>query len=94
LVQLADDVKYELIILNLKKMGMNSNDIKWRRLSATKTLNDLREDYRITLNEKDADKKMTEFLNKRIEKLTEMIDEVKLKTKSRWLLDAYKNYRY
>ena len=73
---------------------MNSNDIKWRRLSATKTLNDLREDYRITLNEKDADKKMTEFLNKRIEKLTEMIDEVKLKTKSRWLLDAYKNYRY
>ena len=43
---------------------------------------------------KDADKKMTEFLNKRIEKLTEMIDEVKLKTKSRWLLDAYKNYRY
>ena len=94
LVQLADDKKYESIILNLKKMGMDSNDSKWRRLSATKTLNDLREEYRNALNEKNADGKMEEFLNERIIKLTEMIDEVKSKTKSRWLLDVYGNYRY
>jgi aminopeptidase N len=94
LVQLADEKTYESIILNLKKIGLDSNDSKWRRFSATKTLNDLREEYRIALDEKNADGNMKEFLNKRIKKLTEMIDEVKSKTKSEWLLESYEYYQY
>jgi hypothetical protein len=94
LVQLADEKTYESIILNLKKIGLDSNDSKWRRFSATKTLSDLREEYRIALDEKNADGNMKEFLNKRIKKLTEMIDEVKSKTKSEWLLESYEYYQY
>lgn len=94
LVQLVDEKTYESIILNLKKMGMDSSDSKWRRFSATKTLNDLREDYRVALNEKNIDKKMEVFLNNRIKKLTEMIDEVKSKTTNEWLLEGYEYYQY
>ncbi len=94
LVQLVDDKKYESIILNLKKIGMDVNDSRWRRLSATKTLNDLREECRIALNDNNADGKKKEFLNKRIKNLTEMIDEVKSKTKSEWLMEYYEYYQY
>jgi len=94
LVQLTEEKKYESIILNLKKIGLDSNDSKWRRFSSTKTLNDLREEYRIALSEKNADGKRKVFLNKRIKKLTEMIDEVKSKTENKWLLETYEYYRY
>ena len=94
LVQLADEKRYESIILNLKKIGLDSNDSKWRRFSATKTLSDLREEYRIALNEKNVDGKTNGLLNKKIKNLTEMIDEVKSKTKSKWLLESYEYYQY
>ncbi len=94
LVQLADEKKYESIILNLKKIGLDSKDSKWRRFSATKTLSDLREEYQIALNEKNADGTMKGFLNRRIKKLTEMIEEVKSNTKNEWLLEGYEYYQY
>ncbi|MFK8010031.1 MAG: M1 family aminopeptidase [Saprospiraceae bacterium] len=94
LVQLADEKNYESIISNLAKIGLDSNDSKWRRFSAIKTLNDLREEYRIALNEKNGDVKMKGFLNKRIKKLTEMIEEVKSNTKNEWLLEGYEYYQY
>ena len=80
--------------LNLKKIGLDSNDSKWRRFSATKTLSDLREEYQIALDEKNVDGKTNGLLNKRIKKLIEMIDEVKAKTKNEWLLESYGYYQY
>ena len=94
LIQLSDEKKYDSIILNLKKMGLDSSASKWRRFSATKTLNDLREEYGIALKEKNVDGKMKGFLNKRIKKLTEMIEEVKSNTKNEWLLEGYEYYQY
>jgi len=46
------------------------------------------------LDDKNADGKMKGFLNKKIKTLTEMIDEVKSKTKNEWLLETYEYYRY
>ncbi len=93
LLQQADENTYTSTIARLKSMGLNTNDSKWRRLSATKTLNDLRDEFR-GLADGNADGKKKEILNGKINTLTEMINEVKGKTKDAWLLDVYNYYQY
>ena len=66
-------------------MGLDTSDSKWRRLAATKTLYDLREEFKASEEEK---------LRARTLTLTEMIDEIKKNTKDEWLLDVYNYYNY
>ena len=93
LLQQADENTYTSTIAKLKTMGLDSNDSKWRRLSAMKTLNDLRDEFRATADG-NADGKKKEILSAKINTLTEMINEVKGKTKDSWLLDVYNYYQY
>lgn len=92
LVQLTDKKTYESIIEKVKAIALDAKNVKWRRFAATKTLNDLREEYQIALDDKNNNGKG--FLNKRIKKLTEMIEEIKTETKNEWLLEGYEYYQY
>ena len=85
LTQQMDSKTYNSIIIKMKKMGLDSSDSKWRRLAATKTLYDLREEFK--LEESNGAKA-------KVDTLTEIINEIKKKTKDSWLLDVYNYYNY
>ncbi|MEM6965539.1 MAG: M1 family aminopeptidase [Bacteroidota bacterium] len=93
LVQRADEKTYNSIVTKMKKMGLDTTDSKWRRLAATKTLRDLRDEYQLDLDE-NTDEKKGALLSGKINTLTKVIDEIKAGTKDKWLLDVYNYYQY
>ncbi|HFC01191.1 MAG TPA: M1 family peptidase [Phaeodactylibacter sp.] len=93
LVTQADGKTYASVIKKMKSIALNTDESKWLRVSGTKTLNDLREDYKIEMNDT-ADKARKELLVKRVDVLTKMIEEIKSNTKDTWLLDVYNYYQY
>ena len=58
------------------------------------TTSDTDNEVTLTKDLKNVDGKTNGLLNKKIKNLTEMIDEVKSKTKSKWLLESYEYYQY
>jgi len=90
----ADQTTYESSLQKLNTIANNKKDSNWRRVSATKSLNEIRTVFKQGMEEDSVDANTKSILEKRVGDLTKMVDAIKAQTTDKWLLDIYEYYNY
>ena len=90
----ADQPTYESSLQKLNTISNNKKDSNWRRVSATKSLNEIRSVFKQGMEEDGVDANTKSILEKRVGDLTKLIDGIKAQTEDKWLMDIYEYYNY